>query len=132
MNCLEAIISSVESNAHLSLVELSVGTVIFSAIVLETVQGNPSLKPATPVKLLFKETEVSLARNLTGELSLRNRFPVEVVAIEQGDILSAVRLNFQGNTINSVITTRSLKRMQIRVGDQLEALVKSNEMVISG
>lgn len=131
MNALDAVITLVESNAQLSLVEAAVGEVLFSAIVLETALSNPLLKPGISVKLLFKEMEVSLAKHLTGELSLRNRFPVEVLAIEQGAILSAVKLSFQGQILNSVITTRSLLRMQIVVGEHIEALVKSNEIVIA-
>jgi molybdate transport system regulatory protein len=81
--------------------------------------------------MLFKESEVALARQLSGQISLRNRMPGQVVALEQGRLLTRVRLALQdvpGSCIESLITTRSAQAMQLAIGDQLEALVKSNEM----
>ncbi len=80
---------------------------------------------------MFKETEVSLAKHLTGELSLRNRIAVTIKKIERGDILSAVTLDYCTNTLVSVVTTRAVERLHLHVGDQVEALIKANEVVLS-
>lgn len=130
MNKLNGKIVAIESNSHLSLVDVAVDGEVFSATLLETPQTAEYLKIGEEVTLLFKETEVSLAKNLTGMISLRNRFAVTVSSIERGDILSAVRLDYGSRQITSVITTRSLEWFQLSIGDTVEALVKANEIAL--
>lgn len=128
MNRLRGHIASVLSNGHLSLVDVAVGADTFTATLLETPETSPYLVPGTEVELLFKETEVSLAKNLTGLISLRNRFPAVVTAIARGEIMSEVALDYQGHPLSSVVTTRAVERLGLVVGDAVEALVKANEM----
>ena len=114
----------------MSLVDVAVGDDVFTSTLLETPIHASYLQDGNNVALLFKETEVSLAKNLQGELSLRNRFSVKVLNINQGDIISAIQLDFNGQSITSVITTRSLNRLQLSIGEQIEALVKANEIAL--
>ena len=130
MNRLDGRICAIQSNGRLSLVDVRVGDDMYTATLLETPETAPYLKVGGQVRLLFKETEVSLAKGLSGMLSLRNRIPATVRAIECGDIMSAVELDYRGQTLTSVITSRAAERMQLAVGDQVEGLVKANEMLI--
>lgn len=130
MNKLQGQIAAVDSNSHMALVDVAVDGDIFTATLLETPQTAPYLQVGRPVTLLFKETEVSLAKNLSGLLSLRNRFAATVRAIERGGILSAVTLDYRGMTLTSIITTRSVARLQLAVGDTVEALIKANEIAL--
>lgn len=114
----------------MSLVDVAVGETMFDATLLETHTHMGYLQVGRDVMLLFKETEVSLAKNLQGEISLRNRFSVTVHHIKRGDIMSAVSLDFMGQVLTSVITTRGLDRLQLVVGEQIEALVKANEIAL--
>lgn len=131
MNRLQGIVAGVASNQHLSLVDVDVGTTRFTSILLETPRGASYLAAGRAVTLLFKETEVSLAKDLSGLISLRNRFPVTVTAISRGDIMSQIGLDFEGHPLQSIVTTRAVDRLDIAVGDRLEALVKSNEMSLT-
>lgn len=114
----------------MSLVDVQVGETMFTTTLLETPDHADYLQVGRAVMLLFKETEVSLAKNLQGEISLRNRFSVTVNRIEPGDIMSAVSLDFTGQSLTSVITTRGATRLQLKVGEQVEALVKANEIAL--
>jgi len=130
MNRLTGTIAAIACDDHIALVDVAVGDDIFSATLLETPQTAPCLQLGRAVTLLFKETELSLARNLSGLLSLRNRFAVSVRAIERGAILSAVTLDYHGVELVSIITTRSVDRLQLAVGDAVEALIKANEIAL--
>jgi molybdopterin-binding protein len=130
MNQLKGTITAIESNRHMSLVDVAVGGDVFSATLLETPETADYLKVGNQVTLLFKETEVALAKNLSGTISLRNRFAVTVRNIERGDILSAVGLDYAGKALTSVITTRAVDRLQLAAGDTVEALVKANEIAL--
>lgn len=131
MNRLTGKITSIEHNDHMSLVDVAVGDDIFSATLLETPQSADYLQAGREVTLMFKETEVSLAKNLSGLISLRNRFTATVLGIEHGTIMSAVKLDYCGMPLTSIVTTRGAVRLNLVVGDVVEGLVKANEMVLS-
>jgi molybdate transport system regulatory protein len=130
LNKLKGQIVAIDHNSHMSLVDVAVGGDVFTATLLETPETAVYLRVGADVTLLFKETEVSLAKNLSGLISLRNRFPAVVRSLERGDILSAIVLDYAGNTLTSVITTRGVGRLQLAVGDTVEALVKANEIAL--
>lgn len=131
MNRLLGVIIAIESNDHLSLVDVAAGQDTFTAMLLETPAGAPHLKVGNTVAVLFKETEVSLAKDLSGKLSLRNRIRCTVSQIRCGDILCEVALERSGQTITSIITARAAKRLELQAGDEVEALVKANEVSLA-
>ncbi len=128
MNQLRGRIAAVETNGFVSLVDVNVGSDTFTAILLETPASAPYLAAGREVVVLFKESEVSLARNLSGLLSLRNRIRAQVRGIRRGQILSEVALDYQGQSISSVITTRAVQRLALQEGDEVEVLIKANEV----
>jgi molybdate transport system regulatory protein len=128
MNRLYGKIKGIESSDHISLIEVIVGNDVFSSIVLEGKQTPCSYQIQGAVTLLFKETEVGLAKNLQGMISLRNRFKSTIAHIDAADILTKVRLNYHDTTIESIISTASARAMDLRIGQEVEWLVKSNEI----
>lgn len=130
MNRLKGTITNVESTDAISLVDVAVGADGFSSIVLETPQTSPFIAPGRKVWLLFKETEVSINKDIGARLSLRNRMKSTVKEVEKGKVLARVVLDYAGNDVVSVITSRSVERLGIAVGDAVEGLVKANEMLI--
>ncbi len=131
MNCLKGYITHIESIEHLSLVRIQIGSVEFKSIVIDTPDSLDYLKIDGEVKVLFKESETVLARNLKGDISLQNRIEGKVIAIDKGQILSNVHLDCNGNKISSVITSLSVDRLGIVTGIQLTALIKTNEIVLA-
>ncbi len=131
MNRLHGRIVAIESSEHLSLVDVAVSGFTFTALLLETPAGTPYLAIGNAVFVLFKETEVSLAKNLSGEISLRNRIPGTVRRLRHGQLLSEVALDCHGREIVSVITSRAVARLGLRVGDAVEALIKANEVSLA-
>ena len=128
MNELSGRITSVESSEDMSIVEVDVSGDRFCTIILETPATASYLKIGTEITLLFKETEVSIAKSLSGFISLRNRIPSQVKRIEKSPLLSKVVLNYKDREIVSIITTSSVKRLDLKEGDFVEWLVKTNEI----
>lgn len=118
----------VESSPYMSMVDIDVDGDFFSSIVLETPSSASYLKQGTVVTLLFKETEVSIGKNLSGLISLRNRFKATIKRIEKSDILTKVFLNYKTREIISIISTRSAQKLGLIDGDDVEWLVKTNEV----
>jgi len=128
VNKLTGKIVLIESSQHMSMVDIDVLGDVFSSIVLETPATASYLKTGNSVNLLFKETEVSIGKNLSGLISLRNRFQGTIKRIEQSDILSKVYIDYQSHKIISIISTRSTQKLGLVAGDHIEWLVKTNEV----
>jgi molybdate transport system regulatory protein len=130
MNRLPGTIHAVEAHGSIVLVDALVSEHRFTATLIGAGEEISGWQAGMPVMLVFKETEVSLAKNLSGLISMRNRMPCTVTAIERGKLLTRVSLNFLGHAIDSVITTRSSHALDLAVGDAVEGLVKANEMTL--
>ena len=110
--------------------DLAVAEDTLTAIMVETPATAPYLTVGGEVSVLFKETEVSLAKGLSGRLSLRNRLQAVVRNIDKGELLAEVVLDYKGHRLVSVITSRAIDRLELTVGDRVEALIKANEVML--
>lgn len=128
MNTLPGHIAVIEVHGSVAIVDVAVAKLHFTATLLGNAERLSEWKIGQAVRLLFKETEVALAKNLTGQISMRNRLPGIVTALEVGRVLTRVVFDMQGIKISSVITSRSARGLQLSIGDEVEGLVKSNEM----
>jgi molybdate transport system regulatory protein len=66
------------------------------------------------------------------KLSTRNRFKGKVVAVEKGVITAKVKVEVKMPvTVTAVITKEAIEDLDIKVGDEVEAIVKSTEIMIA-
>jgi molybdate transport system regulatory protein len=128
MNKLAGKIAGIQSSTAMSMVEVDAGGALFSALVLETPDTAAYLKPGSSVEVIFKETEVSIAKGLSGLISIRNRFYARIAQLEEHSILTTVRLAYKGMEIVSIISTSSARRLNLNINDEVEWLVKTNEV----
>lgn len=130
MNRLAGVIDDISSDDGLHLITVRVGTDHFTAMHIGAGDDAPAAALQAPVTLLFKETEVALARDLRGEISLRNRAGARITALAHGKLLSVVTLDYQGTPLTAIITRSSAQRLLLACGDEIEWLVKANEMAV--
>ena len=130
MNKLHGTMQAIQSAGPIALADIDVAGDIMSALLVDGDVQISQLKPGAPVLVLFQETEVSLAKNLTGLISLRNRLLVRITQIDKGAVLTRALLDFHGQPLVSIITTRSAHRLALEVGDEVEALIKANEVTV--
>jgi molybdopterin-binding protein len=130
MNRLRGHITDVITEGGLSLVEISVGSDVLTAMLVETPESADYLHTGNTVSVLFKETEVSLGKELSGGLSLRNRLAATIKTIRLGALLAEVDLEYAGHRLVSIVTRRAVERMQLTEGDEVEALIKANEVML--
>ena len=130
MNQIRASIVQIESAGHISLVDLESSGQHFSCVVIETPETASYLKIGNTVTLLFKETEVSIAKNWQGEISLRNRLEGTIKHIEKGIVLSKIVLDYLDTEITSIITTRSANKLALKTGEKVCGFIKANEVSI--
>lgn len=130
MNTLKGTITQIESDGALSLVDVQCGEAILSALLVETPERCDYLKTGQKVELLFKETEVAVAVNRTGEISLRNRFKGPIASLRFEGLLCEVVFMLDRTRVASLITARGAKRLGLREGMEAEWLIKANEISI--
>ena len=128
MNKLDGIILAIETKDSVSIVDVQVANRHLTATILGSAQEITQWKNGQKVSLYFSEMEVAIAKNLEGQISLRNRLLGIVTSISRGDLLTRVTFDIDGHAIHSVITTRSANTLQLQIGDSVEGLIKSNEM----
>lgn len=128
MNKLPGKITKVQQSGAILLVDVDVDGHGFSALLIESATHPEWLQAGNTIDLVFKETEVTLAKNLSGIISMRNRMKCIVQQIERGELLSKINLKFQEYIVTSAITTRAVDSLQLDIGDDVEALVKANEV----
>ncbi len=131
MNKLKAKITGFECSENIAIINTDVSGSSLSSIVIENEETAPYLKIGNSIDLLFKETEVSLAKELSGFLSFRNRIKVRIKEINTGEVFSKITLDHQGTDIVSILTNTSLQSMDVKQGEEIEAIIKANEITIS-
>ena len=128
MSRLEATIINIDNVDSLNIVSFSFGD---SELKMMSLELDDSMSVGTKVLLSIKPTSVALAKNLNGVLSYLNQITSQVEHIEEGKLLSNIKLLACGNLFESIITTSSLKGMNLAIGDKVTALIKANEISIA-
>ncbi|WP_111706617.1 TOBE domain-containing protein [Lutibacter citreus] len=131
MNVLKGNIHKLTVSNNLTLVSTKVNNIEIFAIVIDTVNSAPYLQEGNAIDVLFKETEVIIGIGETNELSIRNQFIGKIESINSNELLSKLVIKTSVGYINSIITTHSLKRLNLEIGTLVTAMVKTNEIMLS-
>ena len=132
MNKLKGRIGNIDVSGSLSLVTISIGkSTNIKSIVIETPETAPYLQKGEEVNIVFKETEVILAKGNPGAISLINRIPAEVIDIKPGDILCEVNLITESGPVSAILSRHAMDLLTLKKGDTVTAMVKLNEIMIS-
>ena len=91
---------------------------------------NKNVQIGKKVKLAMKPTNISIAKNLFGEISLSNQLVVNIKSIENGQLLSSIILEVNDTTFESIITADSSKRMNLQKNEQVTILIKASDLSI--
>jgi len=83
------------------------------------------------VSLNFKSSDVILSRLKFETSSLENELKCEVVGITRGEILSIVSLKCEQLCFEAIISDHALKGLNLVIGEQVFAYVKSTSIHIS-
>ena len=131
MNILKGNISEIQSFEGISLVKVKSHDFIFSSIVLDTPDSADYLKESQAVKIIFKETEVIISKDLNPKISVQNQIPCIVKSVKKGIILSQINLLADQQNIQSIITSNACEQLNLKENDNVIALIKTNEVSLS-
>src|SRR5208283_511841 len=126
-------ITEVKKGEVAAIVKLSLasGSHITSIITNESVEGL-NLKSGVEAYAIIKASSVMIATAVSGmRLSARNIIPGTISKIKKGRVMAEVVLDIGGgNTISSMISDESVKRLDLREGGEAYAVVKAASVII--
>ncbi|HEY1075439.1 MAG TPA: TOBE domain-containing protein [Fontimonas sp.] len=64
-------------------------------------------------------------------INTRNQFKGRVVAINRSPVVSEIEIETAGGIVSAIVTTSSIERMSLRVGDEALALFKATEVMVA-
>jgi molybdopterin-binding protein len=67
---------------------------------------------------------------MTLTVNTRNQFRGTVVRINDGPVVSEVEMETQAGIITAVVTSSSIRGVDLRVGDEAVALFKATEVLV--
>lgn len=127
MSKLIATIKKINSIDNLNIVEFEfLGT----TLKMMSLDLGSNIQIGKKVRLSVKPTNISIAKNLTGEISLSNQLVAIIQNIENGKLLSSVSLKISDFLLESIITVDSSKRMNLQIGDEVKILIKASNLSI--
>ena len=62
--------------------------------------------------------------------SIRNRLPGKIEKIVSDNVVSELTLRTASGDVTAIITTGSVKRMNLKVGDNVFAIIKATEVSV--
>lgn len=127
MNIITAQVKEIKSVDNLNIVKFDFNGVTLSMMSLEL---ETAIKIGTKVKLTTKPTYIAIAKEFSGEVSYSNQLSAEIVHVENGELLSSIKLQTSDTVLESIITKDSSQRMNLHVGDRVTAFIKANELSI--
>ena len=125
---IKAKISAIEQNDGVSVFEFSAENLSLKMLSLENLQN---LKIGDEIWLNFKSSDVFVATSPLLNCSVSNEIKAQISDIEQGQITSSLHLNAGKFEFESIISTASLKRLNLAPGDQIYAYVKATSLYIA-
>ena len=127
MNRINATLTEIQSVESLNIVSFTTNE---SHLQMMSLSLSKKMLVGSRVMLSVKPTNIALAKSISGVLSYSNQLKVKILSIDKGKLLSSVLLDFEGNTLESIITTTSLIRMDLLIDDSIMAIIKSSDLSI--
>jgi molybdate transport system regulatory protein len=112
------------------LIKMRSGNTLVS-IITNTATENLEIKVGDEVIAVIKSSNILLSTETNLKLSARNTLKGVIESINQGEINSEVVVNV-GNEdkIVTVITTNSIKNMNLEIGTKVDAIIKASDIMI--
>ena len=123
-----ATIKKIQSIDNLNIVEFDFCGLTLKMMSLDL---NDDVKIGKKVKLSVKPSNISIAKNLSGEISLSNKIVATIQSLENGQLLTSVILKINDTILESIITVDSSKRMNLQIGESVTILIKASNLSIA-
>ena len=127
MNKIRVTIKSIEESEGITKIISNFASSYITAITLELWQN---IKIDGEAFFVFKETEVGIAKEFKGQVSFPNVLDGKIVDLDIGKILTKVVMKVENIKISSIITTSSVRMLNLEINDYVKVFIKATEVSI--
>lgn len=127
MSQIIATIKNIRNVDSLNIVEFGFYTHTLKMVSLNL---NKQIAINKKVKLSIKPTNILIAKNLQGEISISNQLKAKIVKVENGELLSSILLKVEDTILESIITVDSSKNMNLVENEEVLILIKASDLFI--
>ena len=127
MNHIIARITKIESVDNLNLVTFDFHG---RALKMMSLDLREDIQVAKEVLLTIRPTHLMVAKKLSGKLSISNNIPVKVISIEDGKLLSSVKVTCNDIILESIMIVESIAHMELKVSDDVRIMIPESELSI--
>jgi molybdopterin-binding protein len=131
LNSFKAKITDIKTSGSFSFVSLNANGLKLKSIVIDTPETANYLQLNHEVNVIFKELEASIATQADLPISLQNQIPGTINEIQKSELLARITLQTKVGSITSVITAGSADKLKLTIGQEIFALIKTNELMLS-
>ena len=127
MNPLKAKVIKIQSHKNLNIVTFAFANQTLVMLGLELAQG---VKLGSEVELSVKPTHVAIGKEFHGDISFSNQLPAKIIEIDNGTLLSSVKLASSDALFESIISLERSQKMDLKVGESVTLFLKASDLYI--
>ena len=127
LNNIKAVVTNIQGNKELNILEFDFNGTPLSMIALELPQ---EIKIGTKVILGAKPSHITIAKDKNIDISYSNKLETKIIDLVEGEFLCSIIMCTGDTKIESLITKKSLLKMQLKKEDEVITLIKSSELFI--
>lgn len=101
-----------------------------TTLTMMSLELKDEVKIGKQVILRIKPTTVAIAKDFSGDISYSNQIESTINSIEIGELLCSIKLNSNNTIFESIITSKSAKRLDLKENDKVTAFIKASEISI--
>jgi molybdopterin-binding protein len=100
-------------------------------VITSSAVDDMKLEAGDAVDVIFKASDVIVAKGLSGQISARNIMRGSISDIREGFPLALVTIDTGEDKVSAELTVSSLKDMGLETGDEVDAVIKSSELILA-
>ncbi len=127
MNSFKATITKIQTVDNLNIVNFNFCDETLTMMSLDL---DSNLKIGSCVSLKVKSTYIAIAKEFSGELSYSNQLQAKILKVDNGELLSSVKLKCGDTTCESITTKDISLKMNLKSDDDVILLIKASELSI--
>jgi len=127
LNDIQAVVTNIQGNQELNIVEFDFHGTTLSMMALEL---SNKINIGSQVILGAKPSHVTIAKDINLEISYSNKIASKILDILEGEFLCSIIMGVHGSKIESLLTKKTLHKMNLKKNDDVVTLIKSSELFI--
>ena len=127
INTIPATVTSIQQCDSLHLIQCQSKEHKLTMMSLEL---SEKVKKGSNIHLGIKPTNIILAKEYPQKTSCENIFHADIISIQKGKLLCIVKLSFEANTLEAIITKQAQEWLSLEEEDSVLLLIQANDIYI--